>query len=124
MGELDESYQFAMDYEFWQRILAAGYKFHLLPRFLGLFRVHLGSKGTRCLDTRNRELARIYRHYLGTTKSEEQLRLEISPAWCRRMRPMHILGRVGLLNHFFLAGAIVSVLSLKENKIPNRNLSV
>jgi len=121
IGQLDETFQFALDYDYWQRILAAGYRFCLLPCFLGLFRAHLHSKGTRQQDTRTRELARIYWRYLGTTKSEEQLRLEISPAWWRRMRLMHMLGRVGLLNSPTLAKAAVSALSLKEDEIPHSN---
>lgn len=121
VGELDETFQFAMDFDFWQRILAAKYEFILVPRFTSLFRVHPDSKGSRKLDTRSNELARIYSHYLGTTKDEKELALEISDLYWRRRKVLHLLGRLGLLNNPNLANLFVSMLSLKENQIPLQN---
>jgi glycosyltransferase involved in cell wall biosynthesis len=118
VGELDETYQYALDYDFWQRMLAAQYQFHLLPRFIGLFRKHPESKGTRCSETRTTEFARIYSRYLHTNKGEEELLCEISLTWLKRMRMISILCRAGFLNHFLIARAIVSMLSLPESKIP------
>ncbi len=42
-GYLDESFRFAMDYEYWLRIGAAA-RFHYVPKVLSNYRLHLGSK--------------------------------------------------------------------------------
>jgi len=118
VGEIDESYQYTMDYDLWQRMLAAGYQFHLLPRFIGLFRIHSESKAIRLDDVRTTELARIYSRYLHTDKITQELQLEMSPAWRRRRMMVRILGRLGFLNHFPVARAVVSILSLPEDRIP------
>jgi glycosyltransferase involved in cell wall biosynthesis len=41
---IDESYDFAMDYEYFVRLAGAGYRFHHLPSLLGVFRLHGQSK--------------------------------------------------------------------------------
>lgn len=41
---IDESYQFALDWELIMRFLDAGARFHRIPAFLGQFRVHPGQK--------------------------------------------------------------------------------
>lgn len=60
VGDLDASLQYALDFEYWQRMLDAGYRFTLLPRYLGGFRLHSASKGTRMEAVRADELSRIY----------------------------------------------------------------
>jgi glycosyltransferase involved in cell wall biosynthesis len=119
VGGLDESYRFALDYDLWQRILNAGFEFHLLPKFLGVFRIHPDSKGSRWTAIRDQELARIYQKYLGTTKSELELWSEISPKWWRRVALLHALGRRGLLDALPLARALVRALSLHGDDIKN-----
>jgi glycosyltransferase involved in cell wall biosynthesis len=47
---LDESFQFAMDWDLLLRFRAAGATFARLPRFLGAFRVHPAQKTTAQLD--------------------------------------------------------------------------
>jgi len=118
VGEVDEACQYAMDYDLWQRMLSAGYRFHLLPRFLGLFRIHGESKYIRDDEIRTAELGRIYSRYLHTAKDAQELQMEMSAAWRRRMRIIRILGRLGFLNHFLIARAVVSALSLPEDRIP------
>jgi hypothetical protein len=44
-GKIDDSFQFALDWDLLLRFRAAGAKFARLPRFLGAFRVH-GSQKT------------------------------------------------------------------------------
>jgi len=63
LGELDESYRYAMDYEYWHRMLDAGYHFTLVPAYLGGFRMHDRSKWATMADVRRQELGRIYAHY-------------------------------------------------------------
>lgn len=120
VGELDESYQFALDFDYWQRVLLAGYHFDLLPRFISLFRLHANAKGERSLDVRERELARIHLRYLHSTKTEIELRREISPAWWRRMRFLRLLAGLRLLHVPRLADVVVDALSLKEDAVANQ----
>jgi glycosyltransferase involved in cell wall biosynthesis len=42
-GNLDESYHYAMDYEWWLRV-AARYRFHHIPRYLATYRMHKDAK--------------------------------------------------------------------------------
>jgi glycosyltransferase involved in cell wall biosynthesis len=119
VGNLDPTYQFALDYEYWHRILAAGYRFHLLPRFIGLFRIHSASKGTRWSELRTAELGRIYRQYLGTTKGERELYAEISPAWWRQIAILHKFAHRGAMNHPGLARVILWACSLPDRDIPS-----
>jgi glycosyltransferase involved in cell wall biosynthesis len=123
VGELDESYQFALDYDFWQRCMAAGYKFHLIPKFLGMFRLHPDTKNTRWVGVRAREVAKIYRQYLNTEKSEEELRREIHPRWWRRMRMMTGLARSPLLHVPALAQVVVNILTLSEKDVVNLEMA-
>jgi len=78
IGPLDISYRFAMDYEYWQRMLAAGYRFRFIPQFLGGFRKHEESKTSTLTLVRNQELERIYAKYLGRQISHDEIRHEVS----------------------------------------------
>jgi glycosyltransferase involved in cell wall biosynthesis len=118
-GGLDESFQFALDFDLWQRYLAAGFTFHLIPRYLGLFRTHSNSKNTRWVDVRASEIARIYKKYLNTEKHEIELRREISSGWWYRMRIMKGLAWLRLLHISVLAEFIVNALSLDEMAVAN-----
>lgn len=120
VGELDESYQFALDFDYWQRVLLASYRFDLLPRFISLFRLHADAKGERTLDVRKRELARIHLRYLHTAKTEVELRRELSPAWWWRMRFLRLLAGLRLLHVPRIADAVVDALSLKEDAVANQ----
>jgi len=119
VGGLDETYRFALDYDFWQRILGAGFHFDLLPMYAGRFRVHPASKGSRWADVRTEELRRIYSTYLGTAKSELELWAEISARWWQRVRLLHRLAHGGILDHLGIAKVVVRLLSLNEARIPN-----
>ncbi|HSV23360.1 MAG TPA: hypothetical protein VLJ17_10060 [Xanthobacteraceae bacterium] len=46
IGPLDESFRFALDWDFILRAHQAGFRFQRLPRFLGCFRVHERQKTT------------------------------------------------------------------------------
>jgi glycosyltransferase involved in cell wall biosynthesis len=121
VNELDLSYHFALDYDLWQRMLAAGFRFDLLPRFMGAFRIHPDSKGSKWWHVRNEELARIYRRYLGRDTNEREVVLEINGAWWRRTGLLRRLARLQLLNHPRLANFLVNQLALPETQIPSRS---
>lgn len=63
IGKLDDSFDFAIDYEYWQRSIQAGYEFTLIPQYIGAFRVHNNAKSSTLYDLRDSELERIYQHY-------------------------------------------------------------
>src|SRR5260370_14441677 len=49
-----------MDYDYWQRLIAAGFRFTLLPHFLGVFGTHAEAKSSKWRDVQRRELEEIY----------------------------------------------------------------
>jgi glycosyltransferase involved in cell wall biosynthesis len=124
VGELDITLQYALDFDLWQRMLAAGFQFELLPRFIGLFRAHPDSKGARWSDVRSAELNRIYQKYLGVPKSEIDLPVEISGGWWYRTIFLHQLARLGLLNNPGLARRIVAALTMPEHAVPSPTRAV
>lgn len=80
LGELDESHNFGMDYDYWQRMLQHGYRFHLLPQYLGAFRLHETSKTTTLTDLQSAELARIMQKY-NVALTEEAAVAQLGRVW-------------------------------------------
>ncbi len=80
LGPLDTSYHFAMDYEYWQRMIAAGHTFKLLPVFVGGFRRHDESKSTRLKDLHKADLQRLYQTY-GAGADEQDALARLSTWW-------------------------------------------
>ncbi|PIE32037.1 glycosyl transferase [candidate division KSB3 bacterium] len=58
--QLDESFQFAMDWDLLLRFREVGARFACLPRFLGAFRVHNAQKTHVWDDVGRREAARLH----------------------------------------------------------------
>jgi len=82
-GALDASYRFTMDYEYWQRLLAAGYRFTFIPAYLGAFRLHEDSKTSTLDDVHKAELARLYQHY-GIAADEASAIEKLGKWWALR----------------------------------------
>lgn len=83
VGGLDESFQFALDYEYFLRILEQGYDFHLLPHYIGAFRMYADGKTSAMPEIMHRELPRIYEKYRGQAMTLEQSSADLG--WRRRM---------------------------------------
>jgi carbamoyltransferase len=92
---LDESFQFAMDWDLILRFWKAGARFVHLPRFLGAFRVHSQQKTTQEMASRGFE--EMYRlrtrcHGRHVTNAEAvfhtygYLRRHVVARWLRRLR--------------------------------------
>ncbi|CAG1012937.1 MAG: glycosyltransferase [Anaerolinea sp.] len=83
LGGLDESYHFAMDYEYWQRMLKAGFTFTQIPQFWGIMRRHEHSKTATLSEVFTGDLKRIFQQYLGRplekTQAEKELRITPHP---------------------------------------------
>lgn len=132
VGELDETFQYALDFAYWQRVLDAGYRFTLLPYYLGGFRLHADSKGTRMEAVRSAELSRLYQAR-GIAENEEQAmrRLDtiLGSAWedklylVRRLCRRRISDRARLVIHFYhlmqtpiISGTILYIYRLFTNR--------
>lgn len=107
IGPLDAAFRYALDYDYWQKMLAAGYTFALLPEALGVFRRHAYSKGSRWIAVRDQELRRIYRKYLNTDKTERELFKETG-AWRSHYLDLRALGRLGLMTPPALARLFIA----------------
>ncbi len=112
IGGLDETFHYALDYEYWQRMLNAGYSFKLIPCVIGIFKIHNESKGKCMDDVRDENLKRIYRKYVHTEKTEQELRDEISSLWWHRREILIGLGNKGLFRFPFITKMIVSFLTV------------
>jgi len=94
VGPLDEGKQFAMDYDYWQRLIAAGFHFTLLPHFLGVFRTHAEAKSSKWLDVQRRELEEIYSaHCIAVDELEAKERLGLD--FFVRRDLLYLLGKAG-----------------------------
>jgi glycosyltransferase involved in cell wall biosynthesis len=77
-GALDESFQFAMDWDLLLRFRDAGARFVRLPRFLGAFRVHAVQKTmTQLAGVGEREMARLRRRCHGRDVTPPEIRRSI-----------------------------------------------
>ena len=69
IGLLDESYRFDMDYEFFSRALAAGFKAKHVRAFFGAFRHHSASKTSNLQEVSRRELEQVSSLYWDKTRA-------------------------------------------------------
>jgi glycosyltransferase involved in cell wall biosynthesis len=87
VGPLDESFQFALDWDFILRVQEAGFKFKRLPRFLGCFRAHEDQKSSAVLQTVGvPEMNRIRTRIFGRPVGDREIRKKI-----RRYFRRHVL---------------------------------
>lgn len=63
-GSLDESFRYAMDWDFILRAQAAGFSFRRVPRFLACFRIHDAQKTTSISAVGEAESEHLRRKYL------------------------------------------------------------
>jgi FkbM family methyltransferase len=79
-ARIDESFQFALDWDLLVRFRNAGARFARLPRFLGAFRVHRDQKTTKKLGTMGAaEMDRIRVRCLGYLPSYVEINRKIAP---------------------------------------------
>jgi len=104
-GPLGANWRYALDFDLWQKFMAAGYTFHLLPYFMGAFRIHPESKGSTMEHIRQEELREIYKTYLGRDIYERILLDETR--YVERTRLMARLARLKLFHCPPLAGFLL-----------------
>lgn len=73
-SKVNESYQFAMDYELWLRLLKHGARFESVDHVYGYFRWYPGQKSTEeWQSTGLPEIAKLQKEYFGTNTSAEEM---------------------------------------------------
>jgi len=85
-GCLDESLQFALDWDFLLRLQDVSARFARLPHFLGAFRVHTQQKTSAQMDSVGaEEIAALRRRYLGFNPSQKQVNRRVMWYLCRHL---------------------------------------
>ncbi|HWE72433.1 MAG TPA: glycosyltransferase family 2 protein [Stellaceae bacterium] len=98
MAPFDESFQYALDWDFILRVQAAGFQFLRLPRFLACFRVHEQQKTIDIAEVGAAEMKRLRVRYLSEAPGMYELRRAIS-GYLRRQMGYHWMYRLGLLRY-------------------------
>ncbi len=94
-GALDESYQFALDWELLLRFQRAGARFVRLPRFLGAFRVHSAQKTSLLAHIGAQEAQRLHTDYHGRPIPWLEIRYHVrhylaQAAWLYVLHKLHL----------------------------------
>jgi glycosyltransferase involved in cell wall biosynthesis len=76
-GYVDETYQFAMDWELLLRFMQNGAAIKRLQRFLGAFRVYNDQKTQSMVSVANNEVRKLRKFYIGNKLSDGQIRHKI-----------------------------------------------
>jgi glycosyltransferase involved in cell wall biosynthesis len=98
-GAMDESFQFALDWDLILRFRDAGARFARLPRFLGGFRLHGEQKTSTQMQTRGEaEIQRLRERSLGRPVRMGEVGLAVRPYLRRHVLYRHLY-RFGLLRH-------------------------
>lgn len=98
IGPIDESFHFAMDWDFILRAQAAGFKFMRLPRFLSCFRIHDAQKTAATYAIGVKEMGILRRRVLGFDPTQMQIRRAIAPYLLRQLA-YHYSYKLGLLRY-------------------------
>jgi glycosyltransferase involved in cell wall biosynthesis len=85
VGPLDESFEYALDWDFILRAQHAGFKFARLPRFLACFRVHDEQKTSKIYDKGREEMQRLRLRYLGHIPSQSEISLNMASYLLRQL---------------------------------------
>lgn len=95
-GQVDESFQFALDWDLLLRFQEAGAHMVCLPRFLGAFRVYAAQKTMDWAEVGEAEMARLRERAHGKPVSWPEINAHVDP-YVRRAVHRHLLYRLGLL---------------------------
>jgi glycosyltransferase involved in cell wall biosynthesis len=93
----DESFDYALDWDFILRAHAKNMKFMRLPRFLGAFRVHSQQKTTRMFDVGEQESRRLRMIHLGFEPDGEAINDAVA-GYLRRHVLYHRLYKLKVIN--------------------------
>ena len=98
-GQIDESFQFAMDWDLILRFRDAGLRFARVPRFLGAFRVTEAQKTASLIQTvGKREMDRLRLRVLGRVPTPQEIHEVLKPFYFRQ-RVYDRLYRLGVAKY-------------------------
>jgi Glycosyl transferase family 2 len=98
VGPIDETFQYALDWDFALRAQAAGFRILRVPRFLACFRVHDEQKSTAMREVGDSEQRRLRQAHLGYDPDYPEIHRAIR-WYVRRHIVFHGLFRWGLLEY-------------------------
>jgi GT2 family glycosyltransferase len=99
IGPLDETFHFAMDWDFLLRAQAAGFRIVRLPRFLACFRAHEAQKTATEIGLRGaEEMRRLRVRSFGREPSRAEVALQLRP-YLLRHALLHLGYRLGLIRY-------------------------
>jgi glycosyltransferase involved in cell wall biosynthesis len=85
VGPIDESFNFALDWDFLLRSQRAGFRFKRLARFLACFRVHDDQKSISMMTIGQKEMRRIRAEYLDAIPGTYEIRRAIKGYLLRQL---------------------------------------
>ncbi len=98
-AHLDESFQFALDWDLLLRFQQAGARFYRVPRFLAAFRVHERQKTSQQIHEQGlQEMQRIRQRIHGRVVTQREIEQHIR-GYLRRSLIYHFLYRLGILRY-------------------------
>jgi glycosyltransferase involved in cell wall biosynthesis len=95
IGSFDETFDYALDWDFMLRACAAGFKFFHAQRFLACFRVHPGQKTQKNLELGLREVQQLRQQYLGHIPTRSEVALGLLP-YLSRQFVVHWMYKCGI----------------------------
>ena len=98
VGPFDESFQYALDWDFILKAQHAGFSFVRLPRFLACFRVHDEQKTSMIYDKGREEMQRLRRRYLGYEPAQSEVWQNVTP-YLMRQFAFHWMYRCRILRY-------------------------
>jgi hypothetical protein len=98
IGPLDESFDYALDWDFVLRAQTAGFRFLRVPRFLACFRVHDEQKTAAMYEVGREEMQRLRHRYLGYMPTQAQIERAMIP-YLGRQLAFHWAHRLGVLRY-------------------------
>jgi glycosyltransferase involved in cell wall biosynthesis len=99
VGGLDESFTFAMDWDFLLRLRTAGCRTVRLPRFLGAFRVHSAQKTlTEMPEAGIKEMSLLRERYIGRNVRTPEIAFRLK-SYLLKHTVLHLAYRKGLVHY-------------------------
>jgi GT2 family glycosyltransferase len=98
LQSIDESFHYALDWDFILRAQAAGFTFARLPRFLACFRIHDEQKTAATYDVGVKEMQALRLRYLGFAPSHVEIRRAVAP-YVARQFALHWSYKLGLVRY-------------------------
>jgi FkbM family methyltransferase len=93
VGPFDESFHYALDWDFILRAQAEGYRFRRLPRFLACFRVHDEQKTLALKQVGKQECDALRKRSFGTVPTQVEIHNGLR-RYMRRHVALHIVSRL------------------------------